>query len=344
MKQKRKELQHYVKKKKLHCALFFNLSMNIDPNFFYLTHYDGYGCLILLKDREILLVPEMELQRARRTVKGVQVKVYRKNFWEVLRKYIKGKYIGLDFNAITLSMIKSLRKEIKGKRFVDVSALVRNIRSVKTKKEIGILRKACSKCFRNFRNFDTEKDVSGFLYIETIRDGCELSFPPIVASGSGSAEPHHTPKDYKLKKGFCIIDFGVKYQGYCSDTTRTVYIGKPSEKDKEIYQFMLTAQDNMIRSIKPGQRCTRAYDHSLKELGQYAKNFTHGLGHGVGVEIHELPDLRMKSKSRIEEGAVFTVEPGIYFYNRFGIRIEDTVLMEKRPVLLTRISKKLRIF
>jgi Xaa-Pro aminopeptidase len=123
-----------------------------------------------------------------------------------------------------------------------------------------------------------------------------------------------------------------------------IYIGTPSEKDKEIYNFMLTAQDNITKAIRPGQRCTKIYDSALKELGHQAKNFIHGLGHGVGVEIHELPDLRMKSKSIVEEGAVFTVEPGIYFYNKFGIRIEDTVLMEKKPVVLTRISKRLRVF
>ncbi|MBD3313436.1 M24 family metallopeptidase [Candidatus Woesearchaeota archaeon] len=350
MRKKRRHLRHHVSKRKLHCMMLFNLGMYPDPNFYYLTKYDGYGCLILLKDREILLVPPMEYQRARKTVKGTSVKMYKKDFWDVLRKHARGKNIGLDYNSITLSFMKVIRKEMRKKSFVDISPVLREQRAVKTQDEIKTLKKACSisdkilkRFFSSFSRFRTEKQAAQFLETEAVKEGCGLSFPPIVASGSGAAEPHHAPKDTPIKKGFCIIDFGVKYNGYCSDTTRTVYVGKPSEKDKEIYNLLLNAQKDVVSSVRPGMRCSEPHKMIMHKLGDYGRYFIHGLGHGVGVEIHELPNLKPKSKEVFENGMVFTVEPGVYIGSRLGIRIEDTVLLDARPKVLTRISKDLRI-
>ncbi|MBU0614954.1 MAG: Xaa-Pro peptidase family protein [Nanoarchaeota archaeon] len=350
MRKKRKELRHHARKKKLHCVLLFNLGMNPDPNFFYLTGYPGYGCLVLLKDKEYLLVPQMEILRARKLAKGLKVIMYQKNFWQILKKYLKGKSIGIDYSTMTLSFMKAVRKQLKKKRFIDVSPLLREIRSVKTDEDIKKIRKACSisddilkRCVAGFSRFKTEKQAAEFLESETIKAGCELAFPPIVASGTSAAEPHHTPQNRKISKGFCVIDFGVKHKGFCSDTTRTIYIGAPSEKDKKLYKMMHDLQVSVAESIRPGQKCSDPYDLTIKILGKYSKDFTHGLGHGVGVEIHELPNLKSKSKERFKRGMVFTVEPGIYLKNRLGIRIEDTILLDKKPVILTRISKKLMV-
>ncbi len=350
MKKRRRELRGHVKRKKLHCIILFNLTMNPDPNFFYLTGYAGYGCLVLLKDRELLFVPKMEFERARKTVKGIRVKVYRKNLWKSLRRYSRGRAIGIDFNAVTLTFLKILRKEFRRKTFVDISSVIRGLRSVKTANEIRILKKACrisdtilKKLFSGFRKFRTEKDVADFLESEARKNSCELAFQPIVASGPGAAEPHHTPQRKRLRKGFCVIDFGVKYKGYCSDTTRTVYIGKPSRKERDIYNLVLNAQKDVVGSLRPGQKCSDVYNRMIKDLGRYSRKFTHGLGHGVGVEIHELPDLKPKSNSILREGMVLTVEPGVYFDNKFGIRIEDTVLISKKPLVLTGVTKSLKM-
>lgn len=153
--------------------------------------------------------------------------------------------------------------------------------------------------------------------------------------------PHHEPKNEKIKKGFCVIDFGVKYKGYCSDITRTAYVGKPSQKEKEIYNMLLKIQKDAISQVKENKKCSELYNFVNESLGKCKKYFTHGLGHGVGVEIHEMPNLTLNSKDRIKNNMVFTIEPGIYFPGKFGIRIEDTILFKNNPISLTTTSKDL---
>ena len=125
----------------------------------------------------------------------------------------------------------------------------------KSEKEIKIIKKSCTiasgilkKCINNFSKFSTEKDVETFLHTETIKNGCELAFPTIVASGKGGSMPHYEPKNVKLRKGFCVIDFGVKYEGYCSDITRTIYLGKPSVQEKKIYDIKILGRQVLYKN------------------------------------------------------------------------------------------------
>ena len=155
--------------------------------------------------------------------------------------------------------------------------------------------------------------------------------------------PHYEPRNTKLKKGFCMIDFGVKYKGYCTDITRTVYLGSPCDKEKQVYNFLLDIQNGIIKEIKINDSCSKIYGNCLKSMKNYSKYFIHGLGHGIGVEIHELPNLTLNSKDKITENMVFTIEPGIYIPKLFGIRIEDTTLMKKKPLVLTKVTKDLLI-
>ncbi len=155
--------------------------------------------------------------------------------------------------------------------------------------------------------------------------------------------PHHEPMNIKIKKGFCVIDFGVKYKGYCSDITRTIYVGKPSKKEQQIYNTLLNIQKNTINQIIQNKKCPELYNFVNESLGKYKKYFTHGLGHGVGVEIHEMPNLTLNSRDKIKNNMIFTIEPGIYFPRKFGIRIEDTILFKNRPIQLTKTSKDLII-
>lgn len=349
MRGKRRELRKHARKKKLHCIILFNPKMNVDPNFYHLTGFDGYGCMVLLKDKEYLFVPKMELERAKKTVKGIKVRAMDNGVSDAIKRYTKGKAIGIDFNAVTLSLMKSLRKEFRKKKFIDISSVLLELRKLKNKKETNILKKACrisdnilKRCFARFKKFRTEREVADFLEEETVKSGCKLSFNPIVASGKNASEPHHTPKNTKLGKGFCVIDFGIRYMGYCTDTTRTIYIGKPTKKDGEIYDLVLRTQKELIGELHPGKRCSEIYDECVKKLAHYGRYFSHGLGHGVGIEVHELPNLKPKSRDRIEKGEVFTVEPGIYVPGRFGIRIEDSICMGNRPLVLTRVNKGFR--
>jgi len=203
--------------------------------------------------------------------------------------------------------------------------------------------KYSKKAIKNFKTFKTESEAAAFLEYETKKQGLELSFNPIVASGVNGSIPHYEPANIKIKKGFCVIDFGVKYKGYCSDITRTIYIGTPSKKEKDTYNSLLKIQKDTINKVKPNKKCSELYDFVNTSLGKDKKYFTHGLGHGVGVEIHELPNLTLNSKDRIKNNMVFTIEPGVYFPRRFGIRIEDTLLFKNKPILLTKTTKDLLI-
>ncbi len=343
-----------LKNKKIDLVLLLNLdSLNYNPNMLYFTDYKGIGAFLIPKDKKpFLMAPKMEVERAKKTFKKVYPLDKKKLFDSLKgilkRKKIKFKVLGIDYTSINVNIFKSLKKEFKKVRIKDISKELSNQRKTKAVDEINKLRKACSiadnilkNCFKNFKKFKTEHDVAFFLETETKKATCDLSFPPIVASGKNASMPHYEPQNIKLKKGFCVIDFGIKYKGYCSDITRTIYIGKPNEKEKEIYNFLLKIQNNLIKNIKINDKCEKIYNNCVKQLKNYSKYFTHGLGHGVGIEIHELPNLTPNSKDKIENNMVFTIEPGIYIPNRFGIRIEDTVLFDKKAIVLTKTKKEL---
>ena len=137
--------------------------------------------------------------------------------------------------------------------------------------------------------FKTEQDVATFIGVEIRGGGAKKAFPTIVASGSNAVAWHHKPTDKKLKKGFCVIDFGAKFKGYCSDMTRTVYLGKASKTDKRLYNLVRKTQEACIRKVKAKQNGKELYELAKKKLGAYADYFGHGLGHGLSKKIHAKP-------------------------------------------------------
>lgn len=351
------EFQSILEEKKCDFALFYNSdSAKVNPNMLYFTGYSGSGALIIPKNKQpFLVVPEMEVERAKKSMIARVYSMEKKRFFESIYKICKKnnlriKNIAIDKNNFTLNSFKYFKKQFKNIKSRDISLDCFKLRTIKTEKEAGFLKNSCSyadeilqKAIKNFKDFKTESEAAAFLIHETIKNGLELSFNPIVASGSNGSMPHHEPLNSKIKKGFCVIDFGVRYKGYCSDITRTIYAGKPNDKEKEIYNMLLTIQKNTINLIKNNKKCSLLYDFVNNSLGKYKNYFTHGLGHGVGVEIHELPNLTLNSKDRIKNNMVFTIEPGIYFPRKFGIRIEDTILFKNKPIVLTNTSKELMI-
>lgn len=354
-------IKKILEQKKCDFALFYNSdSTKINPNMLYFSGYKGLGALIVPKKNEpFLIVPEMEFQNAKKSISkngffGLY-KMEKKRFFESIHKIVRKrklriKNIAIDKNSFTLNSYKYFRKQFKRIKSKDISSECLKLRMIKTESEIKILKKSCAfadkilqKAIKNFRDFKAESEIAAFLEYETRKNGLELSFNPIVASGSNGSMPHHEPCNTKINKGFCVIDFGVKYKGYCSDITRTVYVGSPIRKDKDAYEFLLNIQNNAINQIKENKKCSELYDFVVKSLGKHKQYFTHGLGHGVGVEIHEFPNLTLNSKDKIKNNMVFTIEPGIYFPKKFGIRIEDTVLFRNQVEVLTKTSKDLLI-
>lgn len=353
-----KEFQKLLKKRKIDLAIFYNSDFEkIDNNMLYFSQYDGIGALVIpAKKKPFLIAPKMEIKKAREClIKRVYAWDKGKRLFENVKQLtkknkIKSKVIGIDKDNFSLNAYKELKKHFKGIRAIGIEKGCLRLREGKTKDEIKIIKKACGisdgilkKCFGIFKKFKTESDVKAYLEYEAKKKGCSLAFPTIVASGSNSNKAHHHTKDTKLKKGFCVIDFGLRYKNYCTDTTRTVYLGKISEKEKDIYNLLLNVQKQAIKNIKINKSCSKVYDEVKKGLKNYKKYFTHGLGHGFGIKIHELPNLTEKSKDRIKNNTAFTVEPGIYLRN-FGIRIEDSVLIENNKAkILTKIAKELKV-
>jgi Xaa-Pro aminopeptidase len=190
------------------------------------------------------------------------------------------------------------------------------------------------------KRFRTEKEVYKFLVKSAYSAGCRLAFKPIVATGKNAAEIHHKATDDKLKRGFFVVDFGVKYKGYCSDCTRTFFLGKPTAAEKKLYDLVLIAQETGIMYCLPEVYAADVDLIVRAALWDYFRNFLHSLGHGVGKKVHQGPSLRPRSRSILKKNMVVTVEPGLYFKNKLGIRIEDAILIKEKPISLTRTTKK----
>lgn len=209
---------------------------------------------------------------------------------------------------------------------------------VKTKPEIKKVKMACRITDAIFTNLCKMKNLSKFTEIE-LRDfilseikkrGLRPSFTPIVTSGPRAGNDiHPKPTDKKLN-GFVILDFGVRYEGYCSDMTRMLFVGKITKTQKEIYTQVLRSYKMSIKMVKEGVPCADLDIKARKVLGKYQKYFVHMLGHGVGKRIHEEPKIFCKlEKPVLKAGMIITIEPGIYIKNKLGIRIEDTILVTK---------------
>ena len=349
------ELKGILEKKKLDFALFYNPdSTKTSPNMFYFSGYNGIGSLIIpRKHVPFIIAPKMELQRAKQSgikAYSMEKKGFFESIYSIIKKNkIKSNKIAIDNNNFTLNQYKYFKKQFKTKT-KDISLDCLKLRQIKTNKEIEIIKKSCDyassilkKTLNSFKEFNTESEASAFLGYEAKKYGLDIAFSPVVASGSNGSMPHYEPRNIKLKKGFCVIDFGVRYKGYCSDISRTIYLGNISKKERQMYNFLLNTQKNIINSIKINDNCGKVYENCIKSLRNYSKYFIHGLGHGVGIEIHELPNISLNSKDKIMENMVFTIEPGIYMPKKLGIRIEDTVLMKKKVNVFTKVTKDLLI-
>jgi len=213
------------------------------------------------------------------------------------------------------------------------------------------VRKACKindeafrETLKNFSQFKTERDLANFLNREIKKRSAKLAFPTIVANAAHAYELHHKPCKKKLSRGFVVIDFGAKVAGYCSDMTRTIFIGTPSNKERELYNLVQDAQNKCVKMSKPGVICSEIDHYATILLGKYGPNFIHWVGHGIDKEVHAKPNIGPRSAAKLQAGEIIAIEPGIYIKKKLGIRIEDTVLVKNKPVALTKFTKKLLTF
>ncbi len=191
------------------------------------------------------------------------------------------------------------------------------------------------------KEFTTEKQIANFINREIWKADAKKSFPTIVASGTNAVNWHHKPTTKKLRKGFCVIDFGVKVNEYCGDMTRTIYFGKASKTEKRIYSIVKKTNEKAIKKIKAKINAKELYLFAKKSLGAYALYFGHGLGHGLGKKVHSNPRISKKD-AILKKGDIITIEPGVYIPRVLGIRIEDDILVKARGYrVLSKSSKKL---
>jgi Xaa-Pro aminopeptidase len=264
------------------------------------------------------------------------------------------KKIGFEQNFVTYEIYEKLSRALKEKTdLVPTSGMVEEARLVKDEGEIALIRKAAEIADETFtyvlgliKPGIKEKDIEIELEYQMKKNGASgTAFPTIVASGPRGSLPHALPSQRIIKQGdFITLDFGAVYQGYCSDITRTVCVGEPNQKQKEIYHIVKKAQEKGLQSLRAGimgKDADKLVRNVIEKAG-YGSYFGHGLGHGVGLEIHEEPFLNKRSEKVLTSGAVVTVEPGIYLPNWGGLRIEDTVLVtQKGCETLTHSPKEL---
>ena len=196
---------------------------------------------------------------------------------------------------------------------------------------------------KHWDEFFTEADAANYLLKEMSIRGLQPSFPPIVASGMHAANPHHIPEYKQIQSGFCVIDIGVRYKGYCSDMTRTIFVGTPSSENRRLYQTLLDAQIATTKKVIVGTNVKDISTFCRDYLGEKLnKEFIHALGHGVGSQVHEWPSVNSKGDAILAENMVITIEPGVYKHGAYGIRVEDDVLVTKKgPEILNDTSKDL---
>ena len=247
------------------------------------------------------------------------------------------KVLGFEDNWLTVAGLERLKKALKDIEFRPIGGIVDGLREIKDLSEIEDMTKAqriAEKALDHLLgmiNYDmTEKEVAFELEMTMKKLGAQAeAFQTIAVSGSASSLPHGVPRDVKLEKGFLTMDFGANYRGYCSDMTRTVVIGKADDEMKKIYNTVLEAQLRALDFLRAGVTGSE-YDGVARKVIEdagYGKFFGHGLGHGVGLYIHEAPGCGKYSKNVLKAGNVVTCEPGIYIEGKYGVRIEDMVVV-----------------
>lgn len=261
---------------------------------------------------------------------------------------------GFESQHVSVEMYDTLNAKFGGE-LTRTPGLVEQLRLVKDEQEIDALRQACSAADRALSDLimhgglhpgRTEQEVARDLENRMLDHGSEIrSFESIVAAGANSAIPHHRPTGAVLAKGdFVKLDFGATVDGYHSDMTRMVVLGEPADWQREIYDLVFRSQAAGVDAVLPGADVA-AVDKASRDViadAGHAEHFAHGLGHGVGLEVHEAPSLATTGVGTLSAGMAVTVEPGVYLAGRGGVRIEDTlVVRDGRPELLTLSTKEL---
>ena len=302
------------------------------------------GFLFITKEKAYLVTDfryyEMALNKANKSFEVVMPE-NRKSFLEEIIAEYGIKTIGFEGGSVSYETYRRYCDEYPSCEFVNIGDTIEVIRQIKSQDEIEKMQKAqditdaaLSNLLRIITPNMTELDVAVELEYAMRKGGADsFAFETIAVSGDASALPHGTPRNVKLKKGFLTMDFGAKYDGYCSDMTRTIVIGKADDEIRKLYNTVLRAQTEALNYLREGADCGEADKVArdiIDSIPEYKGAFGHSLGHSVGLFIHESPRLYSRGFGRkLNVGEILTVEPGIYLFGKYGCRIEDMVAITK---------------
>lgn len=256
--------------------------------------------------------------------------------------------VGFEEKYVTFDSYKNYLQTFKV-NLVETEGIIESQRIVKENYEIEKIKKACEitdKAFeyiiKNIKKGMTEKQVAFELNNYILENGADgLAFDTIVASGPNSSMPHAVPTNRVIEENDIILfDFGAKYQGYCADLSRTVFVGKIDEEKEKVYDFVLEEQKKIISNFKEGTNLKNIIKNREIDYKLEGYELMHAFGHGVGLEIHEAPTLNSKVDNLLKRNSIIAIEPGVYFPGKYGIRIEDTCLIDRNEsITLTKCTK-----
>ncbi len=338
---KLREFQKYLGGKRIDMAFFVHPDIN-------LTYFTGqkisYGYLAISSTNAVLFHTQLDSPSS---LKNINKKLLKKG-WEKSLPVKRPKVVGINKEVMTLASFERLKKLFPRAKFEDISACLKELRAAKTPLELEYIKKACEISVRAFeltieelrkKRLLTEQDVALFLEKKMREQGGEVAFPTIIAMGKNAATPHHATSLTRLGLGFLLFDFGASYKHYCADMSRTVYLGNPTEKERELYNLLQQVQQAGIMAVAEGKELVDLDKIVRQKLGKFEKYFIHSLGHGIGLEVHEAPSF--VKKMSVQRNIPFTIEPGVYLPNKLGIRIEDTLYWDGKVKVLTQFPKDL---
>jgi len=342
-------LQRFIVEKELDGAIITSAE-----NLFYFSGSSPVlgGYLVVSADNAVLLVPELEYEDAKENSR-VPVEKFKsgKELYNKLGEFGL-KSLGIE-GATPYSRVQNLREKLGVERFEMVDDVIRDLRIIKTDEELEVIKAACEiadqammVALEEISEGKREREIAARMeYVMKMNGAEKTAFDTIIASGPRSAIPHGVASDRRIERGdLVVIDEGALYHRYHSDMTRTIVVGSPTEKQRDIYEAVLEAQKKGVDEARPGitaKELDTIVRDVIKEYG-YGEYFIHSTGHGVGLEIHEWPRVSQADETVLQPGMVITVEPGIYLPGFGGVRIEDTIVItENGARRLTRTEREL---
>lgn len=358
-----KEIQQFLHEENLDAAF-----ITTPDNVFYISGFQSdpherlLGVMVFKDAEPFVICPLMEIPDVKAAGWSFDVVGHEDtdDAWDIVMDAVRIRgdlpaSVAIEKSHLTVERLERMDGLFTDAKFVRLDEQLNSMRNIKSEDELNNLRKAAELAdyaievgCREIAEGKTELEILMAIEFEMKKKGAEkMSFDTMVLSGPKTASPHGTPGDRKIQKGdFILFDLGVVYNGYCSDITRTVAFGEPSDSMREIYETVKQAEQAAVNLVRPGVKAMEIDKAARDVIDQagFGKYFTHRIGHGLGISVHEFPSITGTNELVLEEGMVFTIEPGIYHPEITGVRIEDDVAVTADGVeVLTKFPKELQI-